>query len=220
MLNFSHPLPRIQLMVDVVIFTVRNSQLEVLLVRRQKEPFAGSYALPGGYLQEGELAEQAAIRILRDKAGVTNVYVEQLYTFDGLQRDPRGRMVSVAHFALVPEGKVLAAEGGELVPASNLLKLAFDHQDIIEYAVQRLRSKLEYTNVVYSLLPTKFTYSELQRVYEAILSRPLDKRNFQKKFNSLALIEPTSEKTSGGQHRPALLYKFKNNQREELKKFF
>lgn len=220
--KFQRPLAQIQITVDVVIFTVCRGQLSVLLVQRDQEPFAGQYALPGGYLQEGELAVESAGRILINKAGVKDVYVEQLYTFDGLNRDPRGRIISVVYFALVPEAK-LQLPGNqrvEIASVAQLPQLAFDHTDMVNYAVQRLRAKLEYTNVVFSLLPAKFTLSDLQAKYEAILGKKLDKRNFQKKFNSLELIEPTDEYTSGGKHRPARLFRFKDSQFSELKKFF
>jgi 8-oxo-dGTP diphosphatase len=225
MATFSTPLPEIRLTVDVVIFTVKKGLLNVLLIRRTSEPFAGQLALPGGYLQEGEVALESARRVLHDKAGVDDVYMEQLYTFDDLNRDPRGRHVSMVYFALVPEDTLVLATGNgtqepRLMPVSDITSLAFDHLKMVEYARLRLQSKLEYTNVVYSLLPPKFTFSELQRTYEAILGRPLDKRNFQKKYHSLGLIEPTDEMTSGAKHRPARLFKFVSNRPAELKKFF
>ncbi len=211
--------------VDVIIFTVTAGQLNVLLIRRQSEPFAGTWALPGGYLQADEISEDSAIRVLRDKAGVREPFIEQLYTFDALDRDPRGRLVSIVYYALVPEESLKIntrpdLQNPTLVPVTALPDLAFDHADMVEYAITRLQSKLEYTNVVFSLLPPTFTFTELQRTYEAILERPLDKRNFQKKFASLGLIEATSEMTSGDKHRPARLYRFIDNKPTELKKFF
>ncbi len=223
--EFPHALPDIRLTVDTVIATVEDGQLKVLLIQRTGEPFAGRPALPGGYLQADEVSEESARRVLADKAGVQGVYLEQLYTFDAPDRDPRGRVVSVAYFALVPRDRLRiepgpATQHPSLVPIAELPELAFDHAEIIRYAQGRIQSKLEYTNVVYSLLPASFTLSQLQGTYEAILCRPLDKRNFQKKFLSLDLIETTGEKTSGGQHRPAQLYRFKDTSPAELKKFF
>lgn len=217
------PLPKLNITVDVTIFTVHDGQLQIVLIKRTNEPFKGQWALPGGYLQEGETSAESAERVLRQKAGVSGVYVEQLYTFDSPSRDARGRVVTIAYFALVPVGK-LAFSGSDvqeptLFSVAKLPLLAFDHSDIIRYAVQRLQAKLEYTNAVHSLLPRSFTLSELQSAYEAILDRPLDKRNFQKKFLSLDLITLTDEMKTGGKHRPARLYRFKDGH-AELKKFF
>ena len=225
MTQFSSPLPSILLTVDVVIFTVAFGTLQVLVVRRDVEPFAGKWALPGGYLQENEQSIEAAKRILLDKAGVRNVYIEQLYTFDGIDRDPRGRHVSVVYFTLVPEAELnLAASdltaGPKLIDVTGASDLAFDHTRMVEYARARLQSKLEYTNVVYSLLPNRFTMAALQSSYEAILGRTVDKRNFQKKYASLGLIEPTDEYTQGQKHRPARLYTFRDHVPTELKRFF
>ena len=175
-------------------------------------------------MQEGERSAESAARVLKGKAGIKDVFLEQLYTFDSLERDQRGRTVSITFFALTPLDK-LAFSGTDtqtptLFPAESLPTLAFDHNEIVKYAMQRLRSKLEYTNAVMSLLPQQFTLSELQGTYEAILDRPLDKRNFQKKFMSLDLIEPTDDMRTGAKHRPARLYRFAHNEPAELKKFF
>ena len=218
------PLPSVHITVDVVIFTVHEGRLQVVLIKRTNEPFTGQWALPGGYLQEGERSAQSAERILATKAGVEGVYLEQLYTFDTPERDHRGRTVSISYFALVPVTK-LAFSGADvqqptLHPVDQLPPLAFDHADIVRYAVSRLQAKLEYTNAIMSLLPAAFSLSELQQAYETVLARPLDKRNFQKKFLSLGLIEPTEELRTGGKHRPARLYRFVDDQPTALKKFF
>ncbi len=211
--------------IDVIVFTIENDQLKVVLIKRSDEPFRGDYALPGGFLQKSETTHQAALRILNDKAGVSDVFVEQLYTFDDVDRDPRGQIVSIAYFALVPPHQ-LAFKSGALVqePAllstSELPKLAFDHRKMIDYAVGRLRSKLEYTNVIYSLLPRLFTLTQLQRTYEIILNKPLDKRNFRKKYLSLGLIESTNQKLEGTRYRPAELYRFKSHKPVELQRWF
>ena len=222
---FTHPLPTIGLTVDVVVFTILDNQLQALLIRRASEPFRGQWALPGGYLQESEVSLESARRILHDKAGVGDMFLEQLFTFDELQRDPRGRVVSIAYFALVPASRLQpsdidSTQEPTLYPVTALPELAFDHRTIIEYAITRLQAKLQYTNVAFSLLPPLFTFAQLQITYEVILGRPLDKRNFQKKFVSLDLIEQTDELTSGAKHRPARLYKFASHSPAELKKFF
>lgn len=216
---------RFILAVDIVIFTVQNGELKVLLITRSNEPFEGTLALPGGFLHSGESSLQAAERILKDKAGVSGVYIEQLYTWDETDRDPRGSIPSISYFALVDEKKLSIKESNTtehpvLEDVHNLPKLAFDHEKIINYAVQRLRSKLEYTNVSYSLLPRIFTMTELQNTYEAILGHSLDKRNFRKKFQSLGLIEPTGERVEGQPNRPAQLFRFISSKPQELQRWF
>lgn len=211
--------------VDVVIFTVEDGILKTLIIHRVKEPFAGSPALPGGFLHEGETTLVAARRILADKAGVKDVYLEQLYTFDGLGRDPRGALVSVTYFALVPisEMRIVETEKTqkpELLPSASLPKLAFDHNKIVDYSVERLQAKVQYTNIAYSLLPKRFTLTELQSIYESILDKKLDKRNFRKKWKELELLKETDSFSKGGRQRPAKLYEFRSKKPAELKKFF
>lgn len=210
--------------VDAVIFTAADGELKVLLIKRARAPFAGAAALPGGFLHANETTRDAALRTLREKAGVKDVYVEQLYTFDEAGRDPRGQVFSVAYFALVPNAKIALKSGGELqdpelVSAHRLPRLAFDHKKIIDYAVRRLQAKLEYTNLAFSLLPREFAFSDLQELYEIVLARKLDKRNFRKKIVSLGIIKPVSGKTAGGRQRPAQLFRFADNKPSELKKF-
>jgi 8-oxo-dGTP diphosphatase len=196
--------------VIVVIFTVDAGELRVLLISRSAEPFRGLWSLPGGVLASDESLDEAAINKLRDETGVTDVYLEQLYTFHDL--DDR-RSVAVAYFALVDSRQAQLAHRRTWRPAwfpiADLPRLAFDNNRVIDYALQRLRAKLDYSNVAYSLLPQYFTLSQLQRLYEAILSRPLDKRNFRKRMLSLAIIEPTGRTATEGAHRPAQLYAFR-----------
>lgn len=202
------------LTVDGVIFQLIDSSLNVLLIQRSREPFKNYWALPGGYCAAGEKTVGALNKILIKKTGLTNKdigLIEQLYTFDTIANDPRGYAVSVAYMGL---GKDLEFKNTETTqkptfyPINALPKLAFKHLEIIEYAHERLKAKLTYTNTVFALLPELFTLSKLQTAYEAILGRELDKRNFRKKFLSLELIEDSGKKLQDGAHRPARLFKF------------
>ena len=206
--------PQPSVTVDLVIFTIAEDDLKVLLIRRGQEPFKGRWALPGGFVDIEESLERAAARELQEEVGVTNVYLEQLYTFGDPKRDPRGRVISVSYFALVD------AEHQRIVAASDAAeaqwhsvfdtpKLAFDHAKILDYAVWRLRNKIEWTTVGYELLPKKFTLSELQRVYEIILQRPVDKRNFRKKIMAQGQVVELNETRTDVAHRPARLYCFR-----------
>ncbi len=199
--------------VVVVILTVVEDDLCVLLIRRSGEPFREFWALPGGLLADGESLDAAAARKLFDETGVRDVYLEQLFTFGELTRgDDARRGVAVAYFALVQHDQVRLRETEEWHPAMHnahaLPRLAFDNNIVVDYAIRRLRSKLEYTNVAYSLLPKQFTLSELQQVYEAILDRGFDKRNFRRRMLSLGIIKPAGGTRMEGAHRPAQLYTF------------
>ena len=209
-----------QVTVDVVIFTIQQGILKVLLVKRLIEPFIGQFAIPGGFVLEGEDLEQAAVRELREETGVSDVYLEQLYTFGKPDRDPRGRVVTVAYFALISADRELKAgtDAAEAAwfPMDELPPLAFDHAKILDYALERLRNKLEYTTVGFQLLPEKFTLTELQDVYAAILGKELDKRNFRRKMSMLKILKPLPEYRRGGQ-RPAQLYRFVAARFEKLK---
>ena len=204
----------IHVTVDIVVFTVHEETLQVLLIERGIDPFKGLYALPGGFvLAEGTL-EQAAFRELFEETGTKDVYLEQLYTFGDPHRDSRGRVVTVAYYALVPTDKSPLLAGTDAAaagwyPVSALPPLAFDHKRIVEYAVDRLRNKLEYTNVGFQLLPAKFTLSALQALHEAILGKPLDKRNFRRKVLGLGLVKPSKEMQATGR-KPAQLFSFRH----------
>ncbi len=202
------------LMVDGVVLQLINDRLHVLLIQRANEPFSGMYALPGGYIVAGETTHFSLARILSQKADIrveNLAIIEQLYTFDTVARDPRGHAVSVTYMGL---GYQLAFTGQPdahnpcFVAVDELPELAYDHAEIIAYAHDRLKSKMNYTNVVFALLPKRFTLTQLQSAYEAILQRQLDKRNFRKKFLSLDTITPTNEYFRDGAHRPAQLYEF------------
>lgn len=213
-----HPL----VAVDVVILTMRRRRLEALLIKRRRWPYEGLRALPGSFVRGDESLEDAARRMLERAAGVRDVYLEQLYTFGDPRRDPRARVITVVYYALIradalpaalagPTGSVGAGDDAvELTwfPVDTLPPLAFDHAEILRYTLQRLRGKLEYTRIGFQLLAPEFTLSELQEVYEAILSRTLDKRNFRKKVLSTGILEPTAHTRKSGQHRPAALYRF------------
>lgn len=211
-----HPAAAPAVAVDVAICTVLDGALHVLLVTVRGGSLAGRWALPGGRVRVEESLEQAARRELAAQTGVRRVYLEQLYTFGQPHRDPHDRVVSVAYVALIPHGGRF--QGGRRHPkhadvawrrVGDLPPLAYDHRAIVATALGRLRAKLTYTNVVYSLLPPTFTLSELQEIYEAILGRPLDRRNFRRKILSLGLLRPAGGERRGA-HRPAALYAFRH----------
>jgi len=195
--------------VVLVIFGVVRGQLSVLLIERAAEPCAGAWALPGGLLREGESLDQAAARKLADETGVSDVFLEQLFTFDS--QGGRANVV-VTYFALVDVARTRLRSDLEWRPAWHPVRrlgpLAFGNERITGYAEERLRNKLEYTNVVYSLLPARFTLTEMQRVYEAILGEVIDKRNFRRRVVGLGIVRETGETEKQGAHRPAMLYEF------------
>jgi ADP-ribose pyrophosphatase YjhB (NUDIX family) len=200
--------------VDLVIFTVNEDQLKVLLLKRAEAPFSGHWSLPGGFLLVGESLEAAARRVLQEKTGVEQVYLEQLYTFGKPNRDPRARVITVAYFALIPWSNLDQPESKKVIDlkwsaVDQIPRLAFDHTEILQCAVQRLRAKVTYSNIVYGLMPEHFRLSELQRMYEIILNDKLDKRNFRKRMFASGLLHETGQKHLNGAHRPAMLYQFK-----------
>ena len=204
----------IQVTVDIVVFTVDDRKLKVLLIQRGIVPFKGKFALPGGFVLDNETLDAAAFRELSEETGTENVYLEQLYTFGDPKRDHRGRVVTVAYYALVPTGKSPLIAGTDATAAGwfavdELPAVAFDHPKIIGYAVNRLRNKLEYTSVGFELLPKKFTLTKLQMLHEAILGRSLDKRNFRRKILSTGLLTASKEMEITGR-KPARLYAFRN----------
>jgi 8-oxo-dGTP diphosphatase len=213
--------PRPSVTVDVIIFTLRDNDLQVLLIKRKYPPFEGMWAVPGGFVGASESLEEAALRELEEETGVRDVYVEQLYTFGDVERDPRGRVITVAYFALVPATAIRPCAGSDAAEARwwsvyDLPLLAFDHADILVYALQRLRYKLEYTAVGFELLPEPFTLSELQAAYEIILGEKLDKRNFRRKILGAEVIEETGQSRTG-EGRPAKLYRFRDDAVAEVK---
>ena len=201
--------------VSVVIFALRRQNdshhLAVLLVRRESAPFAGLWALPGGWVHTGEALEESARRHLLTKTGLQAAYLEQLYTFGKPDRDPREHRIAVAYYALVPGEPVDPSTGqreARWFSVDQLPKaLAFDNHEILRYALWRLRNKVSYADVAFQLLPRNFTLSELREVYEAILERKLDPTNFRRKVEASGTIVPTSNRVEGGAHRPPRLYR-------------
>jgi len=213
--------PRPSVTVDVIIFTLRDDDLQASLIKRKHPPFEGMWAIPGGFVSIGESLERAALRELEEETGVRDVYLEQLYTFGDVDRDPRGRVITVAYFALVPADAVHLHAGDDASEALwwsvyDLPPLAFDHTSILAYALQRLRYKLEYTAVGFELLPKAFTLSELQAAYEIILGEKLDKRNFRRKILGAAVIEEAGDYRTG-EGRPAKLYHFREDAVAEIR---
>ncbi|UCC62424.1 MAG: NUDIX hydrolase [Anaerolineae bacterium] len=207
--------------VDLAIFTLRREQLQVLLIERKRWPFEGMWALPGGFVHIDESLEEAARRELEEETGVRDVYLEQLYTFGDVDRDPRTRVITVAYFALISSDHLqlrAASDAADVgwFPAGDPPPLAFDHDDILSYAVTRLRYKLEYSAVGFQLLPAEFTLTELQTAYETILEEKLDKRNFRRRVLQAGVLEETGFYRLG-EHRPAKLYRFRDDAVAEIK---
>jgi 8-oxo-dGTP diphosphatase len=214
--------PRAALTVDCVVFGFDGGELKVLLIERALDPFKGKWALPGGFVQVEETLDQAARRELLEETGLPDVFLEQLYTFGVVDRDPRERVVSVAYYALVKLSDHQAQAATDAANAgwfslSKLPKLAFDHADIVAAALDRLRGKVRYQPIGFELLPEKFTLSELQHLYEAILATKLDKRNFRKKVLGFGLLAALKETQMAGRHRPAQLFRFDADKYEKLK---
>jgi 8-oxo-dGTP diphosphatase len=211
--RYHYDFPRPAVTVDVIILTIVEEDLRVLLIRRKRPPYAGRWAIPGGFVEMGETLEEAARRELREETGVRDVYLEQLYTFGDPHRDPRGRVITVAYFVLLNAESLSVraaddAAGVGWFSVYHLPRLAFDHDRIVDYALKRLRAKLEWTTVGFHLLPKKFTLPELQRIHEVILDEKLDTRNFRKGMLSRGLLEELNETRRDGPHRPARLYRF------------
>lgn len=222
-MSHTYEYPRAALTVDCVVFGFDETELKVLLIERGLEPFKGRWALPGGFVRVTETLDQAARRELEEETGLKNVFLEQLYTFGAVERDPRGRVVSVAHFALVKlsDHSALAATDAakaQWFPVSKAPKLAFDHAEILAVALERLKGKVRYQPIGFELLPPKFTLSQLQHLYEAVLGVELDKRNFRKKVLGFGLLLPLEETLMAGRHRPAQLFQFDAEKYEKLKK--
>lgn len=218
--------------IDLVLFTVRHARIQVLLMRREHAPHAGDWVVPGGFVRIDEALGQAARRVLRDKAQLSDAFIEQLYTFGAVDRDPRGRVITVAYYALVDSRQIDAAmqasgdllladvivpwagdEGGEVAVCDEdgqVLTLGFDHAEIVAMAVKRLRGKLDYSPVGFELLPDRFTLRQLQEVHEAILGTTLNKPAFRRRILDKGVLQATGERESGVTYRPAELYRFRD----------
>lgn len=219
----SYEYPRPALTVDCVVFGLDETELKLLLVERELEPFRGRWALPGGFVRIEEGLEEAARRELAEEAGIRPAFLEQLYTFGAPDRDPRERVVSVAYVALVRRAQHVPhaatdARAAAWFSAGSPPRLAFDHERILEVALERVRGKLRYQPIGFDLLPTKFTLSQLQRLYETILEQPLDKRNFRKKILATGLLAELDELEEGVAHRAARLYRFDRRRYEALRR--
>lgn len=198
---------------DCVIFGFDGGELKLLLTEREKEPFRNKWALPGGFVFPAETTEACALRILQEKAGISQVFMEQLYTFSAVNRDPRERIISVAYYALVNKQAYELIAGRDTLQAewfslSELPELAFDHSEIVELAIERLKGKVSYQPVGFELLDEKFTLSQLQAVYESILGKTIDKRNFRKKLLAMGVLKESGEKEQNVPHKAAMLYCF------------
>ncbi len=211
----------LKLTVDVVAFSVRDGKLLTLLVKRRHEPFKDQWAIPGGFVEDKEDLKSAALRELEEETGLRDHYIEQLYTFGDPDRDPRGRVITVSYLALLPTAAEVKADSDAVAadwfPMNRLPSLAFDHRKILSYAHERLRNKVEYSTAGFALLPKKFSLSELQRVYEAVLNKSIDKRNFRRKVEILNILEELDEKKTDGAQRPAQLYKLSTRKFERLR---
>jgi 8-oxo-dGTP diphosphatase len=220
---YTYEYPRPALTVDAVVFAFDDQDLKVLLIQRALAPFAGKWALPGGFVHMDEMLEAAVRRELKEESGLGNVFLEQLYTFGEPNRDPRGRTVSVAYYALVKlaDHQLAAstdAKDAAWFPLTDLPPLAFDHERIVEVARRRLQGKVRYQPIGFELLPKKFTLSQLQHLYETVLERPLDKRNFRKKILAMGLLIDTGEIQQDVSHRAARLFAFDQRKYQALEK--
>jgi len=212
-LAYTYEYPRPSVTVDCVVFGLDEDDLKVLLIQRNLEPFGGKWALPGGFVKLFESLDEAARRELKEETGVDHARLEQLYTFGDVSRDPRERVITVAYYALanLADHKVKAATDARHAawfPVDELPTLAFDHKHILDVALERLKGKVRYQPIGFELLPEKFTLTQLQRLYEKILERDLDKRNFRKKILGMDLLIETDEIEQDVAHRAARLYRF------------
>ena len=220
-MSHTYDYPRPALTADCVVFGLEGEDLQVLLIQRDKEPFVGRWALPGGFVEEGETPEQAARRELCEETGLSDIFLEQLYTFGEPGRDPRGWTVTVAYYALVnrtdhPARAADDARKADWFPVRQPPALAFDHNKILDLACQRLRGKVCYQPIGFELLPRKFTLFELQRLYETVLGKRLDKRNFRRRVLQTGVLEETAQTERDVAHREARLYRFNKSKYQRL----
>lgn len=221
--SFTYQYPHPAVTVDCAVFGFDGDVLKLLLIQRRIEPYQGKWALPGGFVGIDESVDAAAKRELREETGIAEAYLEQLYTFGAPNRDPRERVISVAHYALVRSSAfVLQADTDAAqaawFPIADLPALAFDHEQIVAAALQRLKAKVRYEPIGFELLPENFTLGQLQRLYEAVLGTAIDKRNFRKKILSTKIIDPLNQFQRGVAHRAAQYFRFNRTRYEQLKR--
>ena len=212
-MSFTYQFARAAVTVDCVVFGLDDEDLKVLLIRRDLPPFEDRWALPGGFVRLDETLDEAARRELQEETSLERVFLEQLYTFGGIDRDPRERVITVAYYALVrlSDHRVQAATDARdavWFAMDDLPPLAFDHDQILATAHQRLQGKVRYQPIGFELLPPKFTLTQLQKLYEIVLGRVLDKRNFRKKIQGMGILEELDEVEKDVAHRAARLYRF------------
>lgn len=213
----------IRLAVDAVVFGYEDGHISVLLIQRKFEPHKGAWAIPGGFVLQNESLEEAVERELHEETGVSINYLEQLYTFGNPNRDPRGRVVSIAYFGLIRPNSfnISASTDAENVQWFNITELpdlSFDHKSILETAIARLQGKITYEPIGFELLDNKFPFSDLEKLYTTLLGRAIDRRNFRKKILNLNVLDELDEKVSKGSGRPANLFQFNKNRYFQLKK--
>lgn len=222
-MNYCYEFPRPAVTVDCVVFGLdEKTTLKVMLIQRNLPPFQGEWALPGGFVRMGETLEEAALRELAEETGIREVFLEQLYTFGKIERDPRDRVITIAYYALVNLAAyqikaTTDADQALWFPIDQLPPLAFDHAQIFQIALQRLKGKLRYEPIGFELLPQKFPLSQLQKLYETVLGTKLDKRNFRKKILKMEFLQPLNEWQKGVAHRAARLYQFNEQKYQDLK---
>ena len=219
--NYCYEYPRPSVTTDCVIFGFDNGELKILLIERGIEPFKGKWAFPGGFMRENENSDECAKRELHEETGLEDIFIEQLFTFSDVDRDPRGRVVTVAYYALVKLGHYNIKAGDDAnkakwFPISQVPPLAFDHDRILRMAINRLRGKIRYQPLGFELLPEKFTIPELQNLYETVLEIKLDRRNFRKKILATSLLIDHNESIKGQPHKGANLYSFDEIKYQQL----
>lgn len=212
------------LAVDVALFTIRNNELFVRTTRTNRPPeYIDTPSLPGGIIKASETAEDAVCRLVLERGGINpdELYMEQLFTFSALERDPRNRVVSVAYLALIPWERASEVQDGPgyWIEAARAKKLAYDHDAILSMAIQRLQSRVTYTTLISKLLPKEFTLTELEHAFRSVTKQEVDKRNFRKKILNLGVLVELPKKRIGGKHRPAQLYRFGTKKVIEIEAF-
>ena len=222
-INYTMSTPSIKISVDAVVFGYEEGNISILLIQRKYQPFKGKWAIPGGFVGVDESLEEAVERELQEETGITINYLEQLYTFGKPNRDPRGRVISVAYFGLVRPNtfKIYASTDAAQVQwfqINELPELSFDHKEILTTAIERLQGKITYQPIGFELLDKKFPFSDLEKLYTTLLGRPIDRRNFRKKIIGLNILDELDEKVSKGSGRPANLFQFNQKRYFQLKK--